>query len=258
MKNKNFFYLQYNKIDWKNQEKTKINLLINDFIIKNIILKYKSNDIAIFDIGFGIGFFIEMLINSIKNKSKKIIIEGCEPSKVNYKYWLGKKAKITSQNIKVKTFKESFQNVETATKFDFITAIYVFPHFLSDELEGIVRKIYSMLKNGGKFILVLAEEEYLKEKLKTEKDLVIETTNITYNSKQYKEILHYSDIPEIGKVIDYNREKAYYLDLFKNNKFTLAHKENIDDNGFVCTLFVFEKNKTSPIPKILGILRRKE
>ena len=36
MKNKSFFYLQYNKINWENQEKTKINSNVNDFITKKI------------------------------------------------------------------------------------------------------------------------------------------------------------------------------------------------------------------------------
>ena len=98
-----------------------------------------------------------------------------------------------------------------------------------------------MLKVKGKFILVLADEKYLEDKLKTEKDLFIETRDLTYNGKKYKEILHYSDIPKIGKIIDYNREEKFYLDLFKNNKFTLRHKENINDSDFICTLFVFEK-----------------
>ena len=60
--------------------------------------------------------------------------------------------------------------------------------------------------------------------------------------KKYKEILHYSDIPEIGKIIDYNREEQYYLDLFKRNNLKLVEKKALDDNGFVCTIFVFEKS----------------
>lgn len=60
-KNRDFFYLQYNKIDWKNQEKTKINYFINEYIIDNIILKHQEESISLFDIGFGIGFFIKML-----------------------------------------------------------------------------------------------------------------------------------------------------------------------------------------------------
>jgi hypothetical protein len=48
MKNKEFFYLQYDKLKWKNQEKTKINSFVNDYIIKNIILKKKSSDVKIF------------------------------------------------------------------------------------------------------------------------------------------------------------------------------------------------------------------
>jgi len=44
MKNKEFFYQQYDKIRWENQEKTKINSFIYDFIIQNIILKKKTSD----------------------------------------------------------------------------------------------------------------------------------------------------------------------------------------------------------------------
>jgi len=240
IKNRDFFYLQYNKINWKNQEKTKINSFINNYIIKNIILKNKNDNIAIFDIGFGIGFFIKMIINALSKKYKNIIIEGCDPSHLNYEYFLSKKPKKV-QSIVLKTYKKTFQNVETKTKFDFITAIYVFPYFLFSDLEKIVKKVYSMLKKKGKFILVVADEKYLEKKLKTEKDLFIETSNINYNSKKYKEILHYSDISKIGKVIDYNREESFYLDLFKNNKFWLNYKKEINDNGFICTLFVFEK-----------------
>lgn len=240
-KNKDFFYLQYDKIDWKNQEKTKINSFINDYIIRNVILNHRGDSISIFDIGFGIGFFFRMLLFALNEKYEDVLIEGCEPSKVNYEYFLKKKTKKLPSRITINAYKKTFQNIETNNIFDFVTAIYVFPHFLSDDLEDIVKKIYSILKSGGKFILVLADEKYLENKLKTEKDLFIETRNITYNNRQYKEYLHYTDIPKIGKVIDYNREEAFYLDLFKNNNFDLVCKENLDDNDFICTLFVFKK-----------------
>lgn len=241
MKNKDFFYLQYNKIDWKNQEKTKINSFINDYVIRNVISNHKGDSISIFDIGFGIGFFFKMLLSALEGKYKNILIEGCEPSRVNYDYFLKKKLKKFSEGIVINTHKNTFQDTETDNKFDFVTAIYVFPHFLFEDLEGVVKKILSMLNSGGKFILVLAEEKYLENKLKTEQDLFIEKRNIAYNGKQFKEWLHYSDIPKIGKLVDYNREESYYLDLFKNNYFKLVHKENLNDNGFICTLFVFEK-----------------
>lgn len=241
MKNKDFFYLQYNKIDWKNQEKTKINSFINDYIIKNVILNHKGEGVSIFDIGFGIGFFFKMLLPALEGRYKNILIEGCEPSRINYDYFLKKKPKKLPAGVAINTYKKTFQDTETDIKFDFVTAIYVFPHFLFEDLESVVKKIYSLLKNGGKFILVLAEEKYLENKLKTEQDLFIEKRNVTYNGKQFKEWLHYSDIPKIGKLVDYNREEAYYLDLFKSNNFNLVHKENLDDNGFICTLFIFEK-----------------
>lgn len=240
IKNKDFFYLQYNQINWKNQEKTKINSLVNKYIIKKIISTHQGDSVNVFDIGFGIGFFIQTLLNALRRRYKKIIVEGCEPSSVNFQHSLLNKEKL-SRNMKLRLFKNTFQNTETKTKFDFITAIYVFPHFLSDDLEQVAKKIYSMLKNSGKFILVVANEKYLAQKLKTEKDLFIETENVFYGGRRYKEILHYSDIPKIGKVIDYNREEKYYIDLFKNNKFTLEHKKDLNDSGFICTVLVFKK-----------------
>lgn len=160
---------------------------------------------------------------------------------MNYDHFLQKKPKKLKQDVTINVYKKTFQDTRTNTKFDFITAIYSFTHFLSEDLEGVAQKIHSMLKKGGKFILVLAEEKYLENKLKSEQDLFIETGNVTYNGKQFKEILYYCDVPKIGKVIDYDREAAYYLDLFKNNNFELSHKENLDDNGFICSLFIFEK-----------------
>jgi cyclopropane fatty-acyl-phospholipid synthase-like methyltransferase len=239
MKNKDFFYLQYNKIDWKNQEKTKINSFINNHIIQNVILKHEGDKISIFDIGFGIGFFFQMLVPTLKGKYKNVLLEGCEPSKVNFDFFEQKK--LEEEDISIKTHKETFQNVKTNNGFDFITAIYVFPHFLSEELEQIVQKIHSMLNEKGKFVLTVANQEYIERKLDREEDLFIEKRKIIYNGKQYSETLHYSDIPEIGKVVDYNREETYYLNLFKDNNFELASKEDINDNGFIGTLFVFEK-----------------
>lgn len=241
MKNKEFFYQQYNKINWENQEKTKINEFVNKFIIKEIISKHKGLDIKIFDIGFGIGFFFKMLSNNLTKHYKNILLEGCEPSDKNYRFSkLNLKIK---KGIKLKTFNETFLNTNTKTKFDFITTIYVFPHFAEDELKKVVDKIHSMLDMKGQFILVVANEKYLKQKLKTKKDLFIEKNTISLGSKNYEEILHYSDIPEIGKIIEYNREERFYIDLFGKNKFKLLQKNNLNDSGFIATLLVFEKNQ---------------
>lgn len=239
MKNKNFFYQQYNKINWENQEKTKINFFIYN-IIQEIILKKKDPSIKIFDIGFGIGVFMKMLCRNLTKSYKDVIIEGCEPSDKNYNYFIKKQLNI-KKNVKLKDYNKTFLDVQTDKKFDFITAIYVFPHFVSDELEEITKKIYSMLDEEGKFILVVANEKYLEEKLKTKKDLFIEKNTINLNGRSYKEILHYSDIPKIGKVIDYNREEKFYIDLFKKNNFKLVQKKDLDDSGFIFTIFIFER-----------------
>ncbi|MDP2925586.1 MAG: class I SAM-dependent methyltransferase [Nanoarchaeota archaeon] len=242
MKNKNFFYQQYEKIKWENQEKTKINSLVNNFIIKEIISKHKHSTIRIFDIGFGIGFFIKMLSNNLAKSFKEVTLAGCEPSDKNYNFFINKKPLIVKKNVELKTYNNTFQDVQTDEKFDFVTAIYVFPHFSSEDLEKVAEKIYSMLNREGKFILVVANEKYLAEKLKDKRDLFIENNIIKLDGKEYKEVLHYSDIPQIGKLIDYNREEQYYLDLFKKKGLKLTLKKDLDDNGFICTVFVFEKS----------------
>ena len=218
MKNRDFFYLQYNKINWKNQEKTKINFFIYDYIIRNVISRKKGKDISIFDIGFGIGLFFKKLLRDLRKRYNTVTIEGCEPSKRNYKYFLSKKVKGDGRRVVLKIFNKTFLKTRTEAKFDFITSIYVFPHFLLNDLKGTVRKIHSMLKDYGKFILVVANEKYLANKLINEQDLFIERREVSYGRKKYWEVLHYSDIPKIGKVIDYNREETFYLDLFNFQK----------------------------------------
>lgn len=242
MKNKPFFYLQYDKINWENQEKTKINYSVNQFIIEHIILKNKNKSIQLFDIGFGIGFFIEMVYNRLKDQYQEIHIEGCEPSIKNYDYFK-KKVSHRIKNVSINALNSPFQEINLDRKFDFITAIYVFPHFESEDLDKIAKKINSLLDEKGKFILVVAQENYLKQKLSTKKDLFIEENIIQFKGKRYKEVLHYSDIPNIGKVIDYNREESFYIDLFKEHNFKLSKKEDLNDKGFICTIFTFEKNK---------------
>jgi len=240
MKNKEFFYLQYDKVNWQNQEKTKINSFVNDFIIKEIILKKKGSNVKIFDIGFGIGFFLWMLEKNLPKSFKDITLEGCEPSYKNYKYF--KQKPFDFKKIKLRTFNNTFLETKTEVKFDFLTAVYVFPHFEFDELEETAEKINGMLNGNGKFILVVANEKYLKEKLKAKKDLFIEENTIKFNGKDHQEILHYSEVPQIGTIIDYNREEKFYVELFKEKGFNLESKIDLDDSGFICTVFVFGKN----------------
>jgi 2-polyprenyl-3-methyl-5-hydroxy-6-metoxy-1,4-benzoquinol methylase len=239
MKNKEFFYLQYDKLAWENQEKTKINTFVNNFIINKILLKRKEKSISIFDMGFGIGFFFKMLQKKLPSHFKEIFLTGCEPSKRNYNNL--KLNPLKNKSINVKTFNTTFLKTQINKKFDFITSIYVFPHFESDALVNVAKKIHSMLNNNSKFILVVANETYIKAKLKAKKDLFIEKNIVKFAGKKYKEVLHYSEIPQIGTVIDYNREERFYIDLFEKNGFKLEKKKFLNDNGFICTIFIFEK-----------------
>ncbi len=240
MKNKEFFYQQYDKIRWENQEKTKINSFIYDYIVKEVVSKKKDSKLKIFDIGFGIGFFLRQLSRSLGRKYSNIVLEGCEPSYKNYRYFKSKPINI-GKGTSLRIYNKTFQDVQTDEKFDFVTSIYTFTAFVSEELEESAKKIYSMLDSGGKFVLVVADEKYLDEKLKAKRDLFIEKNTIELDGKKYKETLHYSEMPQIGTIIDYNREERFYLDLFKKHKFNLIEKKNLDDNGFICTIFVFEK-----------------
>ncbi|MEK6928189.1 MAG: class I SAM-dependent methyltransferase [Nanoarchaeota archaeon] len=231
MKNKDFFFQQYDKINWANQEDTKLNTSVYNYILDKILIKSSGK---LFEIGSGIGFFIRMLKEKFGNNLE---IEGCEPSKKSYDYYMQNKGKQSN----VKIYLETFQNVKTSNKFDFITAIYVFPHFVEEDLELIAKKVNSMRNNKGKLILVVSNEEYLRNKLKTKKDLFIEQNTVEFKDKKYKEYLHYVEIPGMGTVIDYDREEKYYEDLFEANGLKLVKKDNLKSDEYVCTVFIFEK-----------------
>ncbi len=240
MKNKNFFYLQYDKINWPKQEKTKTNAFVNDYIIDKIIAKKNCSSIKIFDIGFGIGFFIKMFYRKLNHVCKELTIVGCEPSEKNYNFFIKKLFK-PRKGVKLKTYNSTFLNTKTDQKFDFITAIYVFPHFIHNELNEMVKKINFMLEQNGQFILVVENESYVKKKLKTLKDLLIENDIIKIGDKKYKEVLHYTDVRGLGVVIGYDREEQLYIDLFKKNGLKLNLKKVLDAHGPICTVFVFQK-----------------
>jgi tRNA1(Val) A37 N6-methylase TrmN6 len=240
MKNRSFFYLQYDKIDWENQEKTNLNYSVNKHLLEKIISSKNSDEIKIFDMGFGVGFFLRMAAKKLKSKYSEILLGGCEPSKKNYEYFQRKYSNL-KKKVELKVYNKTFLETHSSEKFDFITSIYVFPHIMSQELEQTAKKINSLLEKNGHFILVVANEKYIQGKLTSKKDLFIEKNNIRLKNKTYEEVLHYSEIPKIGKVIDYNREEKLYLDLFSNEGFSLVKKEDLNDNGFICTIFDFEK-----------------
>lgn len=185
MKNKNFFYLQYDKINWPNREKTKTNAFVNNYIIDKIISNKICSSIKIFDIGFGVGFFIKMLYRKLNHACKDLTIAGCEPSEKNYKFFIKKLFK-PRKGVNLKTYNSTFLNTKTDQKFDFITAIYVFPHFVSDELDATAKKINLMLEQNGQFILVVENEAYIKKKIGNQKDLFMENNIIKFDKKVIK------------------------------------------------------------------------
>lgn len=233
MKNRNFFFQQYDKINWVNQEKTHLNVTVNKFILDEIISK-TSTPFSLFDIGSGIGFFIRML----KEKyGDGIFIAGCEPSKKSYDYFT--KSNIGKNNVEI--YQDTFQDLKIDKKFDFITAIYVFPHFIEADLGKVAQKISGMLNEKGKLLIVVSNEEYLRNKLETKRDLFIEKNTIEFKGKEYKEYLHYVEIPDMGTVIDYDREEDYYKALLEDNGLKLVKKDKLNSDEYICTVFTFEK-----------------
>ncbi|OHA80641.1 MAG: hypothetical protein A2675_02730 [Candidatus Yonathbacteria bacterium RIFCSPHIGHO2_01_FULL_51_10] len=233
MKNRDFFFQQYDKINWANQEKTRLNVAVNQFIIDEILSR-KDPPFKVFDIGSGIGFFIRML----KEKyGDSVQIEGCEPSEKSYDYFA--KSGLSKNNVTIHP--NTFQDFKTSEKFDFVTAIYVFPHFIETDLGKVAQKISGMLDAKGKLVIVVSNEEYLRDKLATKKDLFIEKNTIEFKGKEYKEYLHYVEIPEMGTVIDYDREEDYYKDLLENNRLKLLKKNKLNSDEYICTIFTFEK-----------------
>lgn len=242
MKNKDFFYLQYNKVDWFNQEITLINKKINEYIIKiilDIINKFNNKSILLLDIWFWTGFFISMLYESLINKNINFYIHWCEPSEKNFNFFKVKSWNFDNKKIVIQN--STILNFQTNQKFDFITSIYVFPHILFEDLELTLSKIYSILNSWWYFAIVIANYSYVEKKLSDEKDLFIEKNDIEYNKEIFTEILHYSDIPEIWKIIDFNREEKLYELLFHKVWFYTEKKEIINDNWFLATLFLLKK-----------------
>jgi SAM-dependent methyltransferase len=240
MDNQEYLYRQYDKINWANQINTEINSTLNRFIIEGIINQHSGTELNIFDIGFGVGQLFETLIHSFQNKYENLYIEGCEPASRNYNYFINNSSK-NIQNVVLKTHNDTFLNVESDVQFDFITAIYVFPHIVFEDLESTVHKIHSMLRQNGKFILVVANEDFINAKLERTPELVIQENELDYYGSKYHEIIHFSDLPEIGRLIDINRDEKLYEDILLDKGFELIEKSVLDDSGFICSIFVFQK-----------------
>ncbi|MFA5211397.1 MAG: methyltransferase domain-containing protein [Patescibacteria group bacterium] len=241
MKDGNFFYEQYNKLNWIKQKNNKINYSVMDFIIDNIFLKDKIENIKIFDIGFGTGNFFEKIENKINNFSKKNIIAGCEPAIKNYKFVKNKITKF--KNIKLKISNKSFLETSFKNKFNYIAAIYVFPHFVVKDFSKIIKKIKIMLEKKGKFILVISKDLDLKnnEIVNDKKYNFINQEDFVFKGKKYKQFLHTTKIKNVGNIAGYRRSEQFYIDLFLKNDFSLIEKKYIKNNEFNSAVLVFSR-----------------
>jgi cyclopropane fatty-acyl-phospholipid synthase-like methyltransferase len=227
-----------------------MNGFINDFIIDEIISVRQAKELKVFDIGFGIGAFIRMLIEKT-NEHTDLIIEGCEPSEKNYSYFKDTSATLPEGTI-LKTHLATFLETESENKFDFITAIYVFPHIAQDELAATVKKIYSMLMSGGRFVMVVVNEHYLKEKMEADEEVftLLDKYEVDYGGRKYKEYLYHTYLPGIGRILDYSREEEFYKDFFEGNGLSLVQKNDLEDSGYICSAYVFQKDAAQAYLKI--------
>ena len=231
---------QYNEIDWRNQEKTGINSLVNDQIIDYIVKREIGSSISLFDIGFGVGFFLKRFSERVRDKYKSVYIEGCEPAKKSYEHLL----KNPIKGVEFKIYPDLFLETKVSTKFDIVTAIYVLPAIVFNDLEATVRKINSLLKPGGRFVCVITSEVSFKSDQKNDKDLfnLIEKQTRVFKGKSYTELFHKSFLPGIGYVYDYNRDQVLYEDMFTKNGFILEKKEDVHDGYFMNALLIFQKS----------------
>lgn len=232
-------YLQYDALNWQQQVKTGINSTLHDFILRNIISRHKGDEIKVFDMGFGIGRFPELLQKTLPGAYKKVILEGCEPSVKNYEYF---RSRISEKRLSgLRIFNNTLLETDTSTKFHFLTAVYVFTHISSDELEAVVQKISDMLDPGGQFILVMVNEDFLEENMDVQTFRLIERSEFELDGKKYWQVLHYTDIPQIGTIIDHSRQEQLYLDLFKKNGLDLSISTDLIDHGYPCRILGFLK-----------------
>lgn len=241
MQRNDFFYLQYNDLNWSHQAQSDMNGFINDFIIDEVILADDNLPLKVFDIGFGIGAFIRRLVLKT-NQTSGLLIEGCEPSNKNYNQFNAAPLQVRS-GVTLKTHNTVFLDVDTPNRFDLITAIYVFPHIPFEELEPTVEKIHAMLEPGGRFVMVVVNEGYLKSNLDSGNGVytLVHQVEIELGGTTYTEYLHYTDLPGVGRILDYNRESEFYRRLFDKKGLQLVLERDLDDSGYTCTSFVFRK-----------------
>jgi cyclopropane fatty-acyl-phospholipid synthase-like methyltransferase len=172
--------------------------------------------------GFGVGFFISMLYRSL-SAHRNITIEGCEPAEKNYHFY--KTPVKLRPGIKIKTYNKTFLATNTTQKFNFITAIYVFPHFVSEDLEATVQKINLLLKQNGKFILVVANEAYLKEKLRSTKDLFIEKTALIIMAKNTMKSCTIPTFRKLAKILIITEKMLFTSTYSKTITSSLSQKK---------------------------------
>lgn len=239
MQNHDFSYRQYDRLHWQQQAQTQINTSLHDYIIREIIAGHPGDEIRVFDLGFGIGLLFERLNALLQGNYSRICMEGCEPSVRNYAGFQSGNAGKGAATIRTENL--PFLQYQTESRFDFITAVYVFTHLPSDELEAVAEKISRMLDNNGQFILVVASEKFLEEQMDKGNYRLIEKSSMEFNGKQYWQTLHYSDVPQIGSIIDNSRSEQLYQDLFAKYGMHLRSRREMTDQGFRCSVAVYGK-----------------
>ncbi len=234
------FYQQYDAVEWSAQMGTHLNRKIYERIIAHI-KKNPSTELSLFDMGFGVGYFLSMLYDAFKDKYNHLLLAGCEPARKSYDYFVTH-APPASEN-KLSLSNDAFLEVHNEQKFDFVTAIYVLPNFSEELMPSVVRKICSLLKSEGEFIFATTQFQFIEQAISRHPSRVLKDAHFEYNGSLYRETLHWTELPGVGRIKDYNRERRYYLDLFKNGDFDLLQIEEFESDGFPTEIYYFQKNK---------------
>jgi cyclopropane fatty-acyl-phospholipid synthase-like methyltransferase len=242
MKNDDFLFSQYEKeVDWSKQEEADINANINKYIIDEIVARKKSDSINLFDMGFGVGFFIEMFYERARDIYNNIKIEGCEPSEKSFSEF--KKEKIRLKDDHCLNLQNSFflESKDEGDSFDVLTSIYVFNCLKFRELLDNFKKISSMLKKKGLFFLVVSSDDCFLERVKKDQDLIVKEREVEFQEKKYREITHYTDLEGLGRIVDCNRKAGLYVDMAKKCGLSLIEKQEVFDNNLISNVLIFEK-----------------
>lgn len=232
-------YEQYNAIEWKNQITTRLNEPVNMFIIEKYLTISDKDELRIFDIGFGVGFLFTMVTEKLSSVYNKIYLDGCEPASKSFQYFTEHTPRY--ENVEFGVVNSPFLTFDTNNAYDVITAVFVLPHIDIHDLVLVASKISTMLNAEGKCIIVIANELQWKQRVHQHEYELLDLEEVELFGRKYKQVLNKTSLPQIGVVTDYNRDEKLYIDMFENQGLILKARTDLEDQGFISTVLVFQR-----------------